>query len=132
MKKIMLAAALIAATFSAATARVLPTKAENDAAMKSGHKALVSKVYTLETNIKQNDRAALEATAMDVLALMRKGVVQTRNDADLQSVPTVAEARLKDMLKLEQMVSNYMKLMKDAPANGPQLLQEAKTFLNAY
>ena len=131
MKKIMLAAALIAATFSAATARVLPSKAENDAAMKAGHKALVSKTYTLETNLKQHNTAAAEATAMDILALMRKGVSQTRNDADLATGPQ-HEARMNDMLKMEDMVRTYLVLIKDVSANGDKLVQQAQIFLTAY
>jgi hypothetical protein len=131
MKKIMLAAALIAATFSAATARVLPSKAENDAAMKNGHKALVSKTYTLETSVKQHNTAAAEAAAMDILALMRKGVAQTRNDADLLT-GTQSEARMKDMLKMEDMVRTYLSLVKDVSANGEKLVQQAQVFLTAY
>lgn len=130
MKKIMLAAALIAATFSAAIAGD-NKKAENDAAMKAGHKALVSKTSELETSLNRHNSQASETAAMDILALMRQGVAQTRRDAD-QMTGAPQKARMDHMLQMENMVHDYIQLAKDVDANGPKLVQQAKTFLTAY
>lgn len=130
MKKIMLAAALIAATFSAALAE-RPTKAANDAAMKAGHQAIVSKTSELEATLKRHDNQAAEAAAMDILALMRKGVAQTRYDAETLT-GTQRESRMKHMLDMEGMVHDYIEYSKDVNSNGPKLVQQAKTFLTAY
>jgi hypothetical protein len=130
MKKIMLAAALIAATFSAALAE-RPTKAANDAAMKAGHQAIVTKTSDLESSLKRHDSQAAEAATMDILALMRKGVAQTRYDADMLS-GAQHDARYKHMLDMENMVHDFIEYSKDVNANGTKLVQQAKTFLTAY
>jgi hypothetical protein len=130
MKKFMLAAALIAATFSAAIAGN-NKKAENDAAMKAGHKALVSKTSELETSVNRHNSQAAEAAAMDILALMRQGVAQTRRDAD-QMTGAQQKARMDHMLQMENMVHDYIELSKDVNSNGTKLVQQAKTFLTAY
>lgn len=131
MKKIILAAALIAATFSAAIAGGRLTKAENDAAMKAGRKALVSKTSELEADLKQHNNDAAEAATMDILALMRQGVAQTRRDADMITGEP-AKAQMKHMLGMEDIVFEYMKVMKDVPANGAKILSTAKTFQSTY
>lgn len=127
----MLAAALIAATFSSAFAGGRHTKAEIDAAMKAGRKALISKTAELEADVKRHDKAAAEAAAMDVLALMRQGVANTRHDADIMS-GAPAEAQMKHMLSMENIVFDYMKLAKDVANNGPQLVTTAKSFIATY
>lgn len=131
MKKIMLAAVLIATTFSFAIGRERPTKAANDAAMKAGHQALVVKTAELESSLKANKKTEAEAAAMDILALMRKGVSQTRHDADMQT-GAQHDARMKHMLKMEGIVHDYMEYSRNISSNGQKMVETAKTFLNNY
>ncbi len=130
MKKIMLVAALIAATFSPALAD-RPTKASNDADMKAGRKALVTKTSELEADIKAHKSDEAEAVVMDILALMRHGVAQTRYDADMKTGQAHKDG-LDHMLSMEMMVHDYMQLSKDVDANGQALVAQAKKFLTAY
>ncbi|MBS1614869.1 MAG: hypothetical protein JST06_01985 [Bacteroidetes bacterium] len=130
MKRLFLLSALLLASFSFAFADG-GAKAKNDAAMKEGQKALHAKVIELEKNIQKKNAEAIEVSANDVLAIMRQGVGYTRQDASLMSGKE-RDARYQHMLKLENIVIDYMKYNKDASANGTNLIQTAKSFETAY
>ena len=131
MKKIMLSAAAILATFYSAVAGDVPSKVENDAAMKAGHKALVSKTAELASDLKRHDNQAAEIAASDIRALMVKGVAQTRRDASFVT-GAQSEARMKHMLDMETTVHDYMQVSKDVSTNGPKLVEQAQVFLTQY
>lgn len=130
MKRLFLLSALLLASFSFAFADG-GNKAENDAAMKAGQKALHSKIFELEKNVQQKNAEAINISANDVLALMRQGVGITHHDADLMKGKE-RDARYQHMLKLENIVIDYMKYNKDAMANSGKLIQTAKSFEAAY
>src|SRR4051812_17437359 len=100
MKKFMLVAALIAATFTAAIAQRPEQKSVNDANRAAGHKALVAKTAELEADIKSHNQDAAQTVAMDCLALMKKGVQQTRFDAEYMPHGKEQDARMDHMLKM--------------------------------
>jgi hypothetical protein len=132
MKKFMLVAALIAATFTAAFAQRPEQKSVNDANRTAGHKALVAKTAELEANIKSHNHDAAQAAAMDCLALMKKGVQQTRFDAEYMPHGKEQDARMDHMLQMEHMIHNFIEYTKDIHGSGDKLVAEAKTYLAAY
>ncbi len=133
MKHLILAAALVAATFSAAFAGDQPTKEEIHAKMKTGRKALVAKTSELEASLKRNDMDAAEGVTMDILALMRQGVGQTRTDADLMKRDSPEQhAQMHHMESMEGLVHDYMQLTSDVKANGQKIADIAHAFQKTY
>lgn len=130
MKRVILLVALIAASFSFAFAEG-NSKTEIDAAMKAGYKALNAKIIELETNLRQHNTDAAQAASGEVLALMRRGVSQTRQDANLLT-GSERDVRYKHMLDLENIVITYMKLSGDVDLNANKLVETARNFLTEY
>lgn len=130
MKKITLLAAFLAASFTFAFAQG-NTKAEIDAAIKAGHKTLNTKIVELQKSLKDHNADATQTNYNEVLKLMRTGVSQTRQDAELLT-GTERDVRYKHMLALENIVSTYLNLSKDVDANGDKVVATAKSFLAEY
>ncbi len=136
MKHFILTAALVAATFTAAFATGDPvTKAENEANMKAGRKVLVAKTTELEADLKQGKFSAAEAVSMDLLAIIRHGVSQTRTDANFlmkDGKHPEAKAQMQHMGDMEGLVHDYMGLTNDVKTNGPKLLDVLHKFASTY
>ncbi len=130
MKRIFLLVALVSASFSFAFAEG-NTKAEISAAMTAGRKAMNTKIMDLQSSLKHHQTQAAAITVNDLLALMRKGVQQTHQDADLMKGAD-RDARFKHMESLENIVINYMDLAKDVPGNSQKLVEAAQHFVKEY
>ncbi len=135
MKHLILAAALIAATCTAAFAGDTTPKADNDAAMKAGRKALVVKTTEFENDLKTGKYAAAEAASMDLLAIIRHGVGQTRTDANIlmrEGNHPAAQAQMKHMESMEALVHDYMTYSNDVKTNGTKMLDVLHKFSSTY
>lgn len=130
MKRLFFITALITATFISAMA-ARPTKAENDAAMQVGRKALASKIIELENSVKSHNSANLNTVSSQVLDLMRRGMSQTSVEINFESGEQ-QKASFKHYNEIEKTLHEYTLLMKEPSANGQQLINHAQAFLKAY
>lgn len=130
MKQGILTIVLIA-SISAAAFAGNPTKAENDAAIKKGHKELAVKTDELENNLKDHNSIAFQNDVSAVLDLMHRRMDQEKAAINLEPgiTPKVAADRFNT---IEMIVYQYMKLAKDPASNGQQLVNHARAFLSRY
>jgi hypothetical protein len=130
MKRIILAMVMIVTTFGSALAGGL-TKAENDAAIQSGHQLIATKTAQLESNLKAHNTQAAQTAANEILTLIRKGMRQGDTRIQLEAADKKAEANTK-YLQMESACHQFTKLSTNVSANGPQLVEKAKEFLKVY
>jgi hypothetical protein len=131
MKYIVFAIALAVASSSAVLAGEKPTKAQNEALIKTGHQTLTSKTGQLEAKVKANDQQAVATLAAEVQTLLQQGMMQYKHQVHLLQGTEQKDAN-KQFLQLERLSYQYRQLATNANANGDQLVSKAKAFLAIY
>ncbi len=128
MKNLLFTSLLLFATVFFASAEGV-TKSGNDAAMKAGHKQAAAKTALLTTSITNHDAATTQATAADLLIIMRKGLMQTMSDMNLRPAAERKDANV-HYLQLEKTIYNFR--LASEKADNTQMLQHAQDFLKEY
>lgn len=131
MKRLLLAVALLGTTAVTALAQGQFPDPPTAAQSAAGKQNMIAKTNDLENNLKANDMTKAEASANEVLQMMKKRVAETRYMAEATS-GTQKDDLMKRMLMLENRVFAFMKDIKDVPKNGTSLVSQARTFTNDY
>ena len=108
-----------------------PSKAENDAAMKSGRQMVASKTTVLQQQIQSRNTAQLKSTTTELLSLMRQGMVQLNREIPLETGDQ-QKASFVRYNNMEKIVFEYSQLSTDPVKNSAQLLDHVKAFSKLY
>ena len=131
MKHIILAIAFLTTTCLSAFADERPTKESNAIAIQQGRIALSAKIQALETSLNANNTAQVNTLATEIHGLLRQGMSYTMNEIALAPKQDRKTINVR-YLEQEQLAHQYHLLMKNVPANAPELAIQAKAFLKKY
>lgn len=132
MKHLILAAALLGATATTSLAQsknwpAPPTATE----VQTLKQDIIAKRADLQANIQGNKKIKAEGDAADMLKMMRKHVVGTRNTAEANG-GTTRDQILAHMLTLENSVMLFMRSDDDVIANGTALMTIVDDFITNF
>jgi ABC-type arginine transport system ATPase subunit len=131
MKRLLLAVALLGTTAATALAQGQWPAPPTTQQSATGKQNMIAKTNDLENNLKAKDMTKAEASANDVLMMMKKRVAETRYMAEA-TTGQQKDDLMKRMLMLENRVFAFMKDIKDVPNNGTSLVAQARTFTSDY
>lgn len=129
----ILALSFILALAAPARADNRPTLESNEAAIKAGRSQVNAKTSQFETELKNQNMQAAQASAQSLLNMMQHGMELTRTKLNLQTGdPKKQEVTNSHYLKMEQLTHDFHLASANVNANGPKMVDYAKRYLKEY